>query len=96
MADSVFKDPENVRKQLNLPSVVSYSFIGDSTPEYHAKLDEIMTRIALDANIQSRGFKESRAGKYTAYRYEVFHADFADIEAIYREVMALPGTKFVV
>jgi len=95
MSDSVFKDPEQVRKNMDLPGVVSYSFIGASTPEYHAKLEEIIVRIAAEDNVQSRSFRESAAGAYTAYRYEVFHTDFQDVEAIYREVKDLPGTRFV-
>lgn len=96
MADSVFQDPENVRRQMNLPAVVSYSFVGASTPEYHAKLEEIVVRVAGEDNIHSRTYRASSEGKYTAYRYEIFQSDFADVETIYREVAALPGTKFVV
>jgi putative lipoic acid-binding regulatory protein len=93
---SVFKDPEMVRNQLNLPAVVKYSFVGMSTPEYHARLEEIVVRFAQESNIRNRSQKASSAGTYTAYRFEVYHDDFEDVEGIYREVMALPGTRFVV
>ena len=95
MADSVFKDPERVRRQMDLPGVVSYSFVGESTPEYHAKLEEIVVRVAGDDNIHHRTFRESSKGAYTAYRFEIFHTEFEEIEALYREVAALPGTRFV-
>ncbi|MGF1572339.1 MAG: DUF493 family protein [Sumerlaeia bacterium] len=93
---SVFKDPEMVREQLALPAVVKYSFVGLSTPEYHARLEEIVLRVANEVNIRNRTFKRSSEGAYTAYRYEVYHDNFQDVENLYREVMNLEGTKFVV
>lgn len=95
MDDSVFKDPERVRKQMDLPGVVSYSFVGESTPEYHARLEEVVVRIAGDANIHHRTYRESSRGAYTAYRFDIFHTEFEEVEALYREVGRLPGTRFV-
>lgn len=92
---SVFNDPERVKEQLNLPAVFRYSFVGASSPEYHARIEEIVGRIAGEKNIRKRSYRKSAAGTYTAYRFEVYHDDFEDIEAIYREVGALAGTKFV-
>ncbi len=94
--ESVFDNPEAVREQLNLPAVIKYSFVGDSSPEYHAKLEEIVVRIAGDPNIRKRSFKESREGRYTAYRFEIYHDAFEDVEALYRAVSGLKGTKFVI
>jgi putative lipoic acid-binding regulatory protein len=92
---SVFNDPERVREQLKLPAVVEYSVVGLSTSEYHAKLEEIVVRVAGEANIHRRAFRESSGGAYTAYRYAIFHTDFADVESFYRQVGSLPGTKAV-
>lgn len=94
--DSVFKNPEAVKEQLNLPTVIGYSFIGPSSPKYHAQIEEIVTRVAGDKNIRKRTFRESAKGNYTAYKFEIYHDHFEDVEAIYREVGALPGTKFLV
>lgn len=93
---SVFNDPEMVKRQLGLPAIVSYSFVGENNPRYHALVEEILVRIAGNENIRKRGFRESSKGKYTAYRYDVYHDDFQDIEAIYREVGELEGTRFVI
>ncbi|MBI1291607.1 DUF493 family protein [bacterium] len=92
---SVFEDPERVRKQLNLPAVIEYSVIGLSTAEYHARLEEVVVRIVGDANIHRRTFRESANGAYTAYRFAIFHSEFADVESFYREVGGLQGTKAV-
>ncbi|MBI5154779.1 DUF493 domain-containing protein [Candidatus Poribacteria bacterium] len=93
---SMFKDPETVKRQLKLPAVIAYSFVGDSTPEYHARLEEIVLRIVGESNIRKRTIRESSAGNYTAYRFEVFHDEFSDVESIYREVSALQGTRFMI
>jgi putative lipoic acid-binding regulatory protein len=93
---AVFKNPEAVREQMDLPAVINYSFVGDSSPVYHAKVEEIVVRIAGEQNIRKRSFRESAQGNYTAYRFEVFHDTFGDIEDIYREVIALEGTRFVI
>lgn len=95
VSDSVFKDPENVKKNMDLPGVVPYSFVGESSPEYHAKLEEIVVRVAGEENVHRRSFRESSSGTYTAYKYDVFHTDFEDVESIYREVKELVGTKFL-
>lgn len=96
MPDDVFKDREAVKKQMDLPGVVHYSFVGDSSPEYHAKVEEIITRLAGEDNIRHRSFRASRKGTYTAYKFEIFHMAFEEMEQVYREVCDLPGTKFVV
>ena len=96
MDDSPFKNPEAVREQLKLPAVIAYSFIGESSSEYHARLEEIVVRIAGEGNVRMRRFRESAAGAYTAYKFEVFHDSFEDVESIYREVGALSGTRFMV
>lgn len=93
---AVFKNPEAVREQMQLPAVINYSFVGDSSPVYHAKVEEIVVRIAGEANIRNRTFRESSQGNFTAYRFEVYHDTFGDIEDIYREVTDLAGTKFVI
>lgn len=93
---SVFRNPDAVRQQLDLPAVVAYSFIGLPTPEYHARLEAIVVRIAGPQNVRKRSFQSSSGGKYTAYRFEVYHDAFEDVEAMYREVGDLAGTKFVV
>ena len=96
MPDDVFKNRELVKNQMDLPGVVNYSFVGDSSTEYHAKVEEIMVRIVGEDNIRRRTFRESSKGSYTAYKFEVFHMNFEEVEGVYREVCALPGTKFVV
>lgn len=93
---SPFRNPSAVKESLGLPAVVSYSFVGDSSPQYHARVEEIIVRIAGDANIRKRSTRESARGRYTAYRFEVFHDTFDDVEAIYTEVGALAGTRFLV
>ncbi len=80
---------------MDLPGKVSYSFVGDSSPEYHAKLEEIVVRVAGEENVHRRAFRESSGGVYTAYRFVIFHTDFEEVEALYREVGRLPGTRFV-
>ncbi|MEQ8818838.1 MAG: DUF493 domain-containing protein [Sumerlaeia bacterium] len=94
--ESPFNHPQQVKENLDLPTVVKYSFVGLSSPTYHARLEGILTRIAGEDNIRGRSYKQSSKGNYTAYRFEVFHDTFEDVEAIYREVGALPGTRFVV
>jgi putative lipoic acid-binding regulatory protein len=93
---SVFKDPQMVREQLDLPTVIKYSFVGVTSPEYHARLEEIVVRVAREENIRNRTYKVSSQGTYTSYRFEIYHDDFQDVEELYREIMALEGTKFVV
>jgi putative lipoic acid-binding regulatory protein len=95
-AKSVFENPERFREQLRLPNVLRYSFVGASSPEYHARLEEIVVRIAGEQNIRKRTFRASSGGRYTAYKYDVYHDDFPAIEALYREVIALEGTRFVI
>ncbi|MCB2155900.1 DUF493 domain-containing protein [bacterium] len=92
---SVFKNPEQMKEQLNLPAVVAYSFVGPSTPQYHARVEGIVTQIVGEENIRKRTFRESAGGKYTAYKFEIYHTEFEDVETMYREVMALEGTRFV-
>jgi putative lipoic acid-binding regulatory protein len=92
---SIFNDPERVRQQLNLPAVIEYSVIGLSSAEYHAKLEELIVRLVGDENIHRRSFRESSGGAYTAYRFAIFQSEFEDVEAFYRQVGALTGTKAV-
>jgi putative lipoic acid-binding regulatory protein len=92
---SPFQNPDVVQQQLDLPAVVPYSFVGDSSATYQATLEAILLRVVGAANIRTRRTQLSSGGKYTAYRFEVFHDRFEDVEAIYREVGALPGTRFV-
>lgn len=95
MPDDVFRNRERVKEQMDLPGEVSYSFIGESTPRYHAQLEEIVVRIAGEENIRRRTFRSSSRGNYTAYKFEVFHMSFEEVESLYREVMGLEGTRFV-
>jgi oligopeptidase A len=92
---SVFQNPDAVREHLQLPAVVFYSFVGDSSERYQRTLETIIERIVGAKNVRGRTTRPSSQGKYTAYRFEVFHENFDDVEAIYREVGALPGTRFV-
>lgn len=96
MSNDVFKNRKAVEQQMELPGTVDYSFVGESSPEYHAKVEEILIRVAGEENIRRRSFRESSKGVYTAYKFNVFHMEFHEVEDIYREVCALPGTKFVV
>ncbi len=91
----VFENPEVVEKQLELPNIVFYSFVGTTSDEYRSSLEGIIAKVVGEANIRSRTAKPSSGGKYTAYRFDVFHERFEDVEQIYREVGALPGTRFV-
>lgn len=92
---SVFRNPDAVREQLQLPAVVFYSFVGEASEGYQVRLEEIIVRLVGEAHVRSRTRHPSAHGKYAAYRFEVFHERFEDVEAIYREVGALPGTRFV-
>ncbi len=96
MSDDVFNDREFVKANLPLPGVIEYSFVGDSSPAYHARLEEILQRVAGEENIRRRSYRESSGGSYMAYRFKVFHMTFEDVEQVYREVCALPGTRFVI
>lgn len=96
LSDEVFNNRERVKKQMALPGEVDYSFVGDSSPEYHAKVEEIVVRLVGEDNIRRREFRESKKGNYTAYKYKVFHMAFEEVEDVYREVCALPGTRFVI
>ena len=93
--ESVFKNPERMKEHLSLPSVVAYSFVGPSSPSYHARIEAVLVQIVGEENIRSRTFHRSAGGKYTAYRFEIYHTRFEDVEAVYREAMALEGTRFV-
>lgn len=96
MSDGVFRDRDRVKEQMDLPGEVSYSFIGDPTPQYHAQLEQIIVRIVGENNIRRRSFRESGKGNYTAYKYDVFHMEFEEVEELYAEVIKLEGTKFVI
>lgn len=96
MQDSVFRHPEKVRSQLKLPSVIRYSIVGPSTPAYHARLESLITRLVGDANIRHRQYRKSSKGTYTAYRFDIFHDNFEDVEEMYRIVGRLEGTRFMI
>lgn len=96
MSDSVFRDPEAVKREMNLPAVISYSFIGDADPAYHARLVALVEEVVGVDRIRRRSVRPSRGGKYSAYKFDVFHDRFEDVEALYARVGKLPGTKFVV
>ena len=96
MSNDVFRYRDLVAEQMDLPGEVGYSFVGPSTPEYHAKLEEIMIRNAGEENIRRRTHRASGKGTYTAYRFDVFHMALEEVEAIYREVTKLEGTRFVI
>lgn len=96
MSEDVFKDPERVKRQMDLPGVVSYSFVGVSSPEYHARVEEIVVRVVGEDNIRNRSFRESSKGNYTAYKFEIFHHEFGEVEQLYREIGGLPGTRFLI
>jgi putative lipoic acid-binding regulatory protein len=51
--------------------------------------------VAGEANVRARSFRSSGEGKYVAYRFEVYHERFEDIEQIYRLVAQLDGTRFM-
>lgn len=96
MDESVFQDRDRVKEQMDLPAEVDYSFVGASTPEYHAKVEEIIVRVAGEDNIRTRQFRASSNGKYTAYKFRVFHMTFEEVEDIYRQIGKLEGTRFVI
>lgn len=96
MADDIFKDRERVKSQMELPAEVEYSFVGVSSPEYHARVEEIIVRVVGEDNIRRRHYRESSGGKYTAYKFRVFNMAFEEVEEIYREIGKLEGTKFVI
>ena len=75
----VFKDREAARLLFNLPDIVFYSFVGDSSASYGASLDALMVRIVGEENIKNREVQASARGNYTAYRFEIFHDEFEDI-----------------
>lgn len=95
MSDSVFRDPEAVKQALKLPAVINYSFIGDPSPAYHARLEQAILEIVADDHIQSRRTHPSRTGKFVAYKYDIFHECYEDVEAVYRAVSTIPGTRCV-
>jgi putative lipoic acid-binding regulatory protein len=92
---SFFQNPDMVRKQLGLPAVVDLSVIGSATAEYHAKLEDLILTTVGEESIHHRSYRDSGAGSYTAYRYSIFFSDLPDLEAFYKNVGALPGTKAV-
>lgn len=94
-AKPMFENREVVEKQLDLPNVVYYSFVGTTSDEYRSSVEAIISKVAGAANIRGRTAHPSSGGKYTAYRFDVFHVRFEDVEQVYREVGALPGTRFV-
>lgn len=94
--DSVFKNPEAVRRQMNLPAIVKYRFVGIASPRFHAQLEEIVTRVVGEANIRNRSNRPSAKGRYVSYIYDVYHDSFEDIETIYREVGSLEDARFVI
>lgn len=96
MGKEVFENREFMREQFDLPAVVSHRFIGDSSPRYHAHLEEAITAVVDADNIRSVSFRESSKGSYTSYRYEIYHEHFEDVEELYRRVAAVEGTKFVI
>ena len=96
MNDSVFRDPDAVEREMNLPAVVPYSFIGEASPDYEASVVSIIETVVGEDKIRKRSTQPSGSGKYVAYRFEVFHERFEDVEDIYARVAKLPGTKFAV
>ncbi len=92
---SVFKNPEAVEKEMRLPAVVSYSFVGDSSPSYHARLVSTVEDVVGVGSVRRQTSRISRGGKYAAYKFDVFHATFDEVEALYRRVCDLEGTRFV-
>lgn len=93
--DSVFKDPEAVEREMRLPAVVCYSFVGDSSPSYHARLVSTVEDVVGVGSVRHQSSRPSRGGKYAAYKFEVFHVTFDEVEALYRRVCQLDGTRFV-
>lgn len=95
MGDSVFRDPEAVERELRLPAVVPYSFVGDASPGYHARLMSLVEGLVGVENVRYQTVRARAGGKWAAYRFEVWHERFSEVEALYAGVMALPGTRFV-
>ncbi len=96
MTSSIFNDPDAVERGMNLPAVVSYSFIGEATPAYHARLTAVIEAVAGEGSIRRHRTRPSRGGKFTAYKFDIFHDCFEDVESIYSRVKDLPGTRFVI
>ena len=92
---SVFKNPEAVEREMRLPAVASYSFVGDSSPSYHARLVSTVEDVVGAASVRRQSTRPSKGGKYAAYHFEVFHATFDEVEALYRRVCDLEGTRLV-
>ena len=92
---SVFKNPEAVEREMRLPAVVSYSFVGDSSPSYHARLVSTVEDVVGAGSVRRQTSRPSKSGKYAAYHFDVFHATFDEVEALYRRVCELDGTRFV-
>jgi putative lipoic acid-binding regulatory protein len=92
---SVFKNPDAVEREMRLPAVVSYSFVGDSSPSYHARLVSTVEGVVGVGSVRRQSSRPSKSGKYAAYHFDVFHATFDEVEALYRSVCDLEGTRFV-
>ena len=92
--DNMFSDRERVAQELGLPAVVPYSFIGSATPQYHARVEAVMVEIVGEENIRARSLREG-GGRFTAYRFEIFHTSIDEVEEVYRRVAAIEGTRMV-
>ncbi len=92
----VFKNRELVKEQMALPGEVSYSFIGVSAPEYHARVEAIIVETVGEENVRHRECKPSRKGDYVSYRFKIFHMEFEEVESLYRKIGKLKGTRFMV
>ena len=93
---SVFRNPQAVEKALRLPATISFRFIGTASADYEQKQVEIITRIVGAANIRSQYQTPSKAGRYISYGFDVYVEHMSAVESIYREIGALPETKFVI
>ena len=92
---SVFRNPEAVEKEMRLPAVVSYSFVGDASPSYHARLVSAVEEVVGAGSVRRQSTRASKGGKYAAYHFDVFHVSFEEVEALYKRVGELDGTRFV-
>ncbi len=94
-ADSVFQNPEAVERCLELPSIVSFRFVGTSHHRYYSRLLGAIESVVQTAQIRRQLQRSSKTGRYVAYQFDIFCTEMDEVEAIYRAVGKIPDTKFV-
>lgn len=95
MSESIFENPERMAEALGLPNDVRFSVIGSPALEYQTRLTQAVEDLAGAEAVHAMSYRESRKGKYMSYRFTVFMATIEEVEAFYRVIGALPGTRAV-